>query len=259
MKLVALTSVSAVVLFAGSAIASPSTINGVVEATRIFNDFTTTSLTVTNNYPSSVRLEESGYADDGVGGNFANKHAFWLSDDGGATGLDFNYGDGFFFSVTVTDNSSGMGGSEVGMNSDLFGFGFFGSGIGPGGSEIAAFGGTLPFHSFGSGLYAAGDDLGLRMIYRPGPAEFGLPKGTIEYQYQINGGGWVSSGQILWNNTEGGIPSGGFTQLFGFGAQFNNPIGGTADVTFSDIYAVPAPASIALLGAAGIVGIRRRR
>lgn len=259
MKTMVLTSASAIVLFAGAATASPSTINGVKDATRIFNDFPMTTLTVTNNYPSSVRIEESGYVDDMAGGNFANKHAFWLSDDGGANGYDFNYGDGFYFSVTVQDSSTGIGGSEVGMNTDLFGFGFFGSGIGPGGSEIAAFGGTLPFHSFGSGLYTAGDVLDLAMVYRPGAGEFLAPAGTIEYRYQVNGGGWVSSGQIVFGNTEGGFPSGGWNQFIGFGAQFNNPIGGSADVLFSNIYAIPTPASAALLGVAGLAGLRRRR
>lgn len=257
MRIVALSAVSAIALCAGSAVASPSTLNGVTDNTRIFDDFTTSNLNVTNNYASSVHLTETDFADDGVGGNFANKHAFWLSDDGGATPFDFNYGDGFDFCVTVTDNSSGIGGVEVGMSTDLFGFGFFGGGLG--GGEVAAFGGTLPFHSFGAGLYTAGDDLGLRMTYRPGPAEFGSPKGTIEYQYQINGGGWTSSGQIVFTNTEGGFPSGGFNQFIGLGAQFNNPIGGTADVTFADIKAVPAPGAMALLGFAGALGARRRR
>jgi hypothetical protein len=259
MKAISIAAVSFIALSAGSAFASPSTVNAVFEAPRIFNDFTTSSLTITNNFAASVRIQESGYADDSVGGNFANKHAFWYSDNGGVSPLDYNYGDGFYFSVTVTDSSTGIGGSEVGMNSDLFGFGFFGSGIGPGGSEIAAFGGTLPFHSFGSGLYTQGDALGLAMIYRPGPAEFGLPAGTIEYRYQINGGGWVSSGQIVFTNTEGGFPSGGFNQFFGFGAQFNNPIGGSADVLFENIVAVPAPGAAALLGLGGLVVARRRR
>lgn len=257
MRANSITAISIIALSAGTAVASPSTINGVDEATRIFNDFTTSTLTVTNNFPSSVRVEESNFTDDGVGGNFANKHAFWLSDDGGANGYDFNYVDGFDFSVTVTDSSSGLGASEVGMNTDLFGFGFFGGGLS--GGEIAAFGGTLPFHSFGSGLYTAGDVLDLRMIYRVGAGEFTTPAGTIEYLYQSNGGGWNSSGQIVFTNSEGGFPSGGFTQLIGFGAQFNNPIGGTADVLFSNIKAIPAPGAASMLGLAGLLVARRRR
>ena len=257
MKAISITAVSFIALSAGSAFASPSTINAVYEQTRIYNDFTTSTLNVTNNYATSVNLQESDYTDDGVGGNFANKHAFWFSDDGGVTPFDYNYGDAFFMQVSVVDNSTGIGGVEVGFNADLFGFGFFGGGLG--GGEIAAFGSTLPFHSFGTGLYTAGDNLDLIMIYRPGPAEFGAPVSTMEYRYQVNGGGWTSSGLIPYGNGEGGIPSGGWSQLFGFGAQFNNPIGGSADVTFSNIVAVPAPGAASLLGLGGLLVARRRR
>lgn len=257
MRIVALSTIAALTCLAGTAVASPSTINGVTNNTRIFDDFTTSNLNVTNNYPSSVHLTETDFVDDGIGGNFANKHSFYYSDNGGATAYDFNYGDGFLLGVTVQDSSTGIGGVEVGMNADLFGFGFFGGGLNNG--EIAAFGSNLPFHSFGTGLYTAGDVLDLRMIYRPGAGEFTLPAGTIEYQYQLNGGGWVSSGQIVFGNVEGGIPSGGFNQLLGFGAQFNNPIGGSADVLFTNIKAVPAPGAFALLGFAGALGARRRR
>jgi len=257
MKATTVSAVAFIALSAGAAYASPSTINGVKEQLRIYNDFTLSNLTVTNNYPASVRIQESNFVNDGVGGNWANKHALWFSDDGGVTGYDYNYPDSFYVAVTVQDSSTGIGGSEVGFNADLFGFGFFGGGLG--GGEIAAFGSTLPFHTFGTGLYTPGDTLDLVMIYRAGPAEFGSPPSTIEYRYQVNGGGFVSSGQIPYTNGEGGIPSGGWSQYIGLGAQFGSAEGGNADVLFSNIVAVPAPGAASLLGLAGLAAARRRR
>lgn len=241
---------------AGTATANVAGINGLNQQNRIFNDFPASNLTVTDNYPATFRYEEDNF----TGGGFANKHAAWLSDDAGATAMDFNYDDAFDIKTTVVDASTGLGAAEVGIVTDLFGFGFFGAGLG--GGEIAAFGATLPFHSFGFGLYTAGDTLDLRMIYRAGATEF-VDTSTIEYRYQINGGGWVSSGEIPFTNTEMGFPSGTpesqFIQKIGFGVQFNNAGGGAADVTFSNIMVSPTPGTAALLGLAGIAGIRRRR
>jgi hypothetical protein len=250
----------ALIATAGTAFGAVSSINSVQEADRIFNDFTTTTLTVTNNYATSYRIQETGFVDDGIGGNFANFHAAWFSADSGATAYDFNYGDSFDAKVTVQDSSSGIGAVEAGFKADLFGFGFFG-GL-PGNGEIAAFGSTLPFHSFGTGLYTPGDTLDLRMIYRAGTTEF-VDTSYIQYLYQLNGGGWNHSPWIPYTNTEMGIPSGipdtQFIQKIGFGAQFNNPIGGTADVLFSNIMITPTPGAAALFGIAGLAGIRRRR
>lgn len=244
---------------AGTATANVAGINGLNQQNRIFNDFSTSNLIVTDNYPATFHYDETNLVDDAQGGNFANKHAAWLSDDAGATAFDFNYDDSFDLKTTVVDSSSGLT-AEVGIVADLFGFGFFGGGLSNG--EIAAFGSTLPFHSFGTGLYTAGDTLDLRIIYRAGATEF-VDTSTIEYRYQVNGGGWVSSGEKPYTNTEMGIPSGTpesqFIQKFGLGVQFNNAEGGTGDVLFSNIMVSPTPGTAALLGLAGLAGIRRRR
>ncbi len=256
MKATSITAVAFLALSAGAAFASPSTINGVVPAPRLYNDFSTSTLTITNNFASSVRIEETDYADDGVGGNFANRHEFWFSDDGGATAFDYDYDDGFYMELSVTDSSVGVGAVEAGFGTDLFGFGVFGI---LGGGAIGAFIPTMPSHFFGAGLFAAGDQVDLAMIYRPGAGEFLTPVSTIEYRYQVNGGGWVSSGLLTFGNTEGGIPTGGWSQLIGFGAQINQPIGGSADVLFENIQAIPAPGAASLLGLGGLLVARRRR
>lgn len=248
--------IAVIALFAsaGTAVAAVQDINSVQQADRLFNDFTTSTLTVTNNYGASYRIEETDISDDGIGNNFANKHGAFFSADGGATRYDFDYGDSFEAKLTYQDNSSGIGGVEAGFLTDLFGFGFFG---GLPNGEIAAFGGTLPFHSFGGGIYTPGDVVDLSMAYVAGSGE-GVGASTIEYGYQLNGGGWTYSGAIPFTNGEMGWPS-AFTQYIGFGAQFNNPIGGSADVIFSNIMITPAPGAAALMGLCGLAGIRRRR
>ncbi len=256
MRHTACLSACAVLALAGAAFANPANVNGVNEVTRIFNDFSTSTLTVANNYPASLQVTETDFTDDGMGGNFANKHNFYFSTDGGATSLDFDYGDGFQASFDMTISTATVGQVEAGFGGDLFGFPFFG--VLSGNGEIAAFGGTLPFHSFGAGIYSVGDTVGLRMTYRPGAGENMSPASTMEYEYNLNGGGWISSGLKVFGNTEGGIPS-AFTQLFGLGVQNNNPIGGTSDVLFESINVIPTPAAGALLGVAGLAGLRRRR
>lgn len=227
---------------------------------RVFNDFGATTLTTTNNYPSSVRIQESNFTPDG-GADFANRHIAWFSEDGGATNSDFDYADGFDISFDMTVDSApsdggGRPGAEAGFQADLFGFGFFGALTGNG--EIAAFGSTLPFHSFGTGLYSVGDTVNLRMIYRPGSGEGMMPFGSMEYIYDL-GAGPVSSGLKPFSNAEGGFPT-AFSQFLGFGIQNNAAGGGSSDVTFSNIVVVPAPAGAAALGIGlALAGLRRRR
>lgn len=250
----------ALVAIAGTSFGAVTDIDSLQEASGLYGDFPGTTITVTNNYPSLYRIQETGFVDDMAGGNFASFNAGWLSADGGATAYDFNYGDSFDFKVTMVDSSTGIGQVEGGIRTDLFGFGFFGALSGNG--EIAAFGGTVPFHSFGAGLYTPGDTLDLRMIYKAGAAEF-VDTSYIQYRYQVNGGGWVSSGWIPFTNSEMGWPSGipdtQFIQKIGVGSQNNNPIGGTVDISFTNMMLSPTPGAVAVFGLAGVAGMRRRR
>lgn len=236
------------VLAAAGATAQPY--NGLQVNARVFNDYPTSTLNISNMYPASLSIEESNF---GAGG-FANRHMAWASEDGGSTASDFDYTDGFDFSVTMNLDASPTAGREAGIMTDLFGFGFFGA---LGNGEIAAFGSFLPFHSFGN-VYTNGTDVQLRMIYRPGAGENMLPASTIEYIYD-NGGGPISSGQIAFNNNEGGIPT-NFTALVGVGIQSAGAAGGSSNVLFTDFkFEVPAPGTAALALGGMILGARRRR
>lgn len=222
---------------------------------RVFNDYPDSTLNITNAYPASFSIEESNFGS----GGFANRHMAFLSNDGGATAFDFNYGNGFDFCVTMNLDADPVDGREAGIMTDLFGFGFFGAL--PNG-EIAAFGSFLPFHSFGVGVYTNGTDVDLRMIYRPGAGEGQTPASTMEYIIDT-GSGPISSGQIEFTNTEGGIPSGmpqdQFLALIGVGVQSAGGPGGSSNVTFTDFKVIPAPGT-GVLALAGLgIAARRRR
>lgn len=246
--------VAAYVLVAAAG-ADVNNIDSVHVVERVFNDFGSSTLMTTNNYPTSVRFQESNFG----AGNFANRHIAWFSEDG-TTNYDFGYSDGFDISFDMTIHEApvdggGRPGAEAGFQADLFGFGFFGALTGNG--EIAAFGSTLPFHSFGTGLYSVGDTINLRMIYRPGAGEGMMPAGSIEYIYDL-GSGPVSSGLKPFTNAEGGFPT-AFNQLIGLGVQNNAAGGGSSDVTFSNIVVIPAPGAATLALGLGLAGLRRRR
>lgn len=245
---------SFVLALTGSAFA---TYNGVKVNERIFNDRPDSQLTVTNNYPASIRFEENGF---GPGG-FANRHTAYLSDDGGATNAAINYGDAFDISVTVNQILSTNVSVEAGIQSDLFGLGYFGQL--PNG-EVVSFGSILPFHSFG--FQAFGASIDLRIIHDPGDGDGFNPIGagvrsTIQYGYNL-GSGWQYSPQIPMGGNEGGfLQNSDF--FIGFGVQNNGAAetGAFAETLFKDIIVskVPAPGSVALIGLAALVGLRRRR
>lgn len=251
-----------VIVCAGSIAAASGVgdIAGLIDNPRIFNDFPDSSLTFGSNYNaagSTVDLREENF---GTGG-FANRHAAWFS-DGGSNKVDFNYGDAFDMQMTMRINeASGVGNVEAGFQADLFGFGLFGVLTSSG--EIAAFGSILPFHSFGTGLYTVGDEIMLRMIHTPGDGDgSGGAPSTMEYLYNnmTTGSGWVSSGQVAFGTSQGGIPS-AFDFFAGAGAQINTPdAGALVDISFRDLTAVvPAPATFGLLSLAGLAAARRRR
>ena len=244
---------------AGAAHASVTDIGSFIDNPRLFNDRPDSNLTYMSNFhPSmgSISLVENNY---GTGG-FANRHSSWFGDDAGASKVDFDFGDGWDMKMNMQINdASSVDNVEAGFQFDLFGFGLFGALTSSG--EIAAFGSVLPFFSFGAGVYNVGDEVQLRMIHRPGDAEFGSTPSTMEYMYNnlTTGSGWVSSGEVAFTTLEGGIPS-SFDMFIGAGAQINNPDPslGSVDIQFSQIM-IPSPGSFAVLGMGGLLAARRRR
>lgn len=256
----ALVSIVAIAGLASAASGSViSSVNGVNVVPYLFGDRPDSELTITNNFPATLGIRETGF---GAGG-FANRHAAYLSTNGGTSPVDFNYADGFDITMTVNYTERTQVEVEAGFQTDLFGYGYFGQL--PNG-EIAAFGSILPFHSFG--VLPVANSVSLRMIHSPGSGDGinPLPSGgvpsTFEYLYSLDGGTtWVSSGLKPMGGTEGGIPS-SFPFYVGFGSQHNRATetGAVADLTFKNFtLAVPTPGSAALLGLAGLVGLRRRR
>ncbi len=150
---------------------------------RIFNDYPNSTLNITNNYDTSVVIDETNF---GAGGVRQPSHSAYFSTDGGATGHDFNYADSFDLSFTMLNSSDPAAGREAGFQTDLFGFGFFGSL--PHNGEIAAFGSILPFHSFGAGLWTPGTSINLRMIHRPGDGDGvnPLPRGRQPLHLRVH-------------------------------------------------------------------------
>jgi hypothetical protein len=228
-----------------------------VDAPRTFNDFPDSNLFFESNFAAgTLSIIENDYGQ----GGFANRHIAWWG-DAANTKVDFDYDDDFKASMVLTvKQADSVGNVEAGFQADLFGFGLFGVLTASG--EIAAFGSVLPFHSFGTGLYDVGDELALEMIHHSGAGENMMPFSTMEYRYNnlTQNTGWISSGEIDFTTTEGGIPS-AFDAFFGAGAQINQPDPqlGAVDIQFNKIQIVPAPGTLALAGCAGLVALRRRR
>jgi len=89
----------------GSAAPNP---NSAVVVPRIFNDCAGSTLSITNDYPTCITIDDQNVGC--VGG--ANLHAWRFSEDG-ANPLVFNNGDSFRFAADVT--ISGTGDAEAGL------------------------------------------------------------------------------------------------------------------------------------------------
>lgn len=244
--------ITTMALLGGLAVLAAATppMNGAKVTTRVFNDFPGSTLTVTNNFPSDVTIDDQGL----TGTGFANRHMWALSADGGATAFVFHPNDFFSFSFDLTltgspisprkeagfmidDLSSGIGQSQFIVNTDAH--------------EVVAFGG--PFFAFPA-TYNSGDTLHMGLDYYLGS------DGRRKVNYHA---GALSSGELDITNTENSLFAasggtvGGYLQVVGSAASAS---GGTAH--WGNIsYTSPVPEPATMVGLAAGLGllIKRRR
>jgi len=256
----------AIALLPASAMAQ---VNGWVSHPRVFNDFSTSTLSISNpnTNPGTIVIDDRNLTDDGQGGSFANRHDVCASTNGGVSDAAFSINQG----LTITANVKLADGSnaprkEAGLriNSQVTGDVLFL--VNSDAGEIVAFGGGAPFFIFGANGtgngYTPGTNITLGMTYRAGvPTTTGATPGTIEYFIdRLPGvaGGEATSGQLPFSNLEGGpvnYDACVYGQISPAGA--NDFI--TATFAGTTVTLVPEPASMGLLSLAGVSLLARRR
>lgn len=151
--------------------------NSLVVIPRIFNDCPTSTLSITDNHPSSLNITDSNLSC----GGFANLHVWRFSEDGVNEAL---YPNASAFHCKFRLWTSGTAHGEAGLQIAPWwseADGKFNCRTTDG--EIACFGGRLPFYSFTAshGLhYVKGNTIHLEIKYDPNSLSQGDP-GTIEY------------------------------------------------------------------------------
>ena len=164
----------------GSALATDVP-TGAVVIERVFNDSFGSILTVNNNYPALISINDECAGPLG----WANLHVWRFSSDG-VTPQEFANTDGFMFSAEVTLNGTGDGeaGLQISPWWSLNVDGRFNVRTPDG--EVACFGGRLPFYSFtgSNGVsYVKGTTVTLTVIYTPNTEMNETMPATIEYIY----------------------------------------------------------------------------
>jgi hypothetical protein len=249
-----------------TATASP-VINSAVIHLRVFNDDSDSTVTFSNGYPASLWIQDANLDGDGQGSEYANRHNFRLSSNGFNPAI-FNNGDSFSFftDVTLTGTADEEGGINVSpwWSQDVDGT--FTAITGNG--EIAAFGGRLPFYSFNNHVppvnYVKGETIRLGVIYDPHSLTQADPA-TIEY-IVIKNATQYSSGPVAFDEGNGaeGYGTWGMLNNAEVGGYFQPQIQvGNVDnwgrVDFGNMVYTPEPASLMLLGLAGVVMLGRKR
>jgi len=236
-------------ILAGTSLATEVPTNAVV-LERIFNDSFASILTVNNNFPALISVEDQCAGPLG----WANLHAWRFSSDG-VVPYEFANTDGFAFSADVT--LTGTGDGETGLQVAPWwsqADGRFNMRTPDG--EVACFGGRLPFYSFTASQgvsYVKGTTVRLTIIYTPNNDMDAAHPATIEYMY--DDGTVYTSGPLPFDegNPAEDPPHGLWGILTpaqaGGHVQFNNMTGAGdgatlhaewANITFQDLGSVVA-------------------
>lgn len=258
-----------VVLFAAAGLCAAALATPIIDSavinTRIWNDAGYSTVTTGNLYPSDLWIRDEGLDQTG----WANRHNFRLSANGGISEAVFMNADGFEFAadVTITGTANIEGGLNLSpwWSQQVDGVFMLNTETG----EVSVWGGRLPFFSFTSEFgitYTKGDTVRLGLAYDPHSLTETDP-GTIQYTY-IDGGGNVYTSPVLafdMGNPAEDPPYGlwGILNDARLGGYFmpkvNSGIPGNwGEIHFSNMTFIPEPASLALLGLAGLLALRRR-
>jgi len=228
--------------------------NSAVIIPRVWNDCPASTLTLVNNYPALVSIDDTDV--ECVG--WTNLHVWAFSENGNDPAV-FENCSHYRFSAVFNGNLSGAGVGEGGLRISpwwsLLADGRFMARIG-GNGEIACFGGRLPFYSFTANYgvsYVPGTDLLMGVIYDPHSLTLADPA-TITYYIAISGT-WYSSGPIPFdqgNPAEGHGEWGALTQAQvggflqepnGSGGALFNFTGQWKNISYEGASATPATRS----------------
>jgi hypothetical protein len=224
-----------------SAFATPL-VNSAVFNLRVFNDCFTSTLTINNNYPTEIWIDDDGNCASG----WANLHNWHFSEDG-ATDAKFMNGDSFRYSATLT--ITGTGNAEAGLqlapwwSTDVDGR----FNVRTTDGEIACFGGRLPFYTF-TGTYSInyvkGDPIWLEIVYEAN-SNTELDPATITYNLEYPIGTGYSSGPLPFDEGNPSEPygtwgclddaeAGGYAQMF-LGDAMTQVRATWGDISFDDL------------------------
>lgn len=271
-------SLVALAALAGAAHAQDmSQVNGYALQARLFNDFSTSTLTVNGNNEPTPTTHPLAYGPVhfneqfafGAPGNFANKHVAWLSTDGGATKAATNIGQSWSINFDVTMNTTpGQPRKEAGIEvwqprGLLATPSYIDEGqvlIASDNGEVAVFGASLPFTGFGAGCYTLGTTAHVSFsYYAPGVAP-GTTRGSYRLIFTDAVTGVHDSGFKEWGPEFDGVEGMRGANVGLKDQNQRNPfLADTVDVLYNNVSVVPAPAGLGLLGLGGIAAFRRRR
>lgn len=257
---------------AGAALAGDiSQVNGTVQQDRVWNDFASSTLVSTNNYPAQVSWDESFPA--GTTGNYANKHLSYLSTDGGASAYGLNVGQSFTLTTHIQISAPNGSPRKEGAlqienprpNNLPNAFVDEGHLLVASDGEVALFGAAMPFYTSnftGGPWYSLNSVSTLTFEYfAPGENPMDPVLGGLRVSMNDPVHGFHQSPILTWGTEADGTKGFNTGTKIAFQAQNQrNPfIDDHSYIAYTDTTIIPTPGALALLGLGGLAAARRRR